>query len=165
MSRQQSAEEELRQHKEVLGEEFGALFNALHNEYNLLVIRWQQFEKLYETNPERIDIMNKTARFFFRIIQFTLWESIVLQIARLADPPQSVGKDNLTLKRLPGYIKVETEKAEIESLIACVDSSASFARDWRNAISLIRIWLYRQTCPLQSWQKRINQLSGQLSSQ
>jgi hypothetical protein len=132
MAENQSAEEVLERYKEILGEEFGILFYTLHNEYTWLVAKWQQFQMLYETNPERIEIMNKTAPFFFRVVQFTIWESIVLQIARLIDPPQSVGKNNLTIKRLPIYIDNEPKKKALELLIEIAESSTSFARDWRN---------------------------------
>ncbi len=132
MAENQSAEEVLKRYKEILGEEFAMLFYALHNEFTWLTAKWQQFQKLYETNQERIEVMNKTAPFFFRVVQFTLWESIVLQIARLVDPPQSVGKDNLTIKRLPNYIIDESKKKALELLIETAESSTSFARDWRN---------------------------------
>jgi hypothetical protein len=66
------------------------------------------------------------------VVQFTIWESIVLQIARLIDPPQSVGKNNLTIKRLPIYIDNEPKKKALELLIEIAESSTSFARDWRN---------------------------------
>jgi hypothetical protein len=132
MKEEKSAEQAIEEFKLVLGEEFGQLFYALHNDLVWLVVKWQQFQKLYETNSERIEVMNKTAPFFFRMIEFTLWESIVLQIARLTDPPRSVGKDNLTVKRLPDYIKSESKRKIIEGLIGIADLECSFARDWRN---------------------------------
>jgi len=132
MVEEKSAEQTLVEFKQVLGEEFGQTFYLLHNDLVWLFVKWQQFQKLYETNTRRIEIMNKTAPFVLRIVQITLWESVVLNIARLLDPPESFGKPNLSIKRLEQFIEDKTKKEKLSSLIDNAETFVSFARDWRN---------------------------------
>jgi len=132
MAQEKSGEQALAEFKQVLGKEFGQIFYLLHNELVWLFVKWQQFQNLYETSIERIDIMNKTAPFVLRIIQITLWESIVLNIARLLDPPATSGKPNLSIKQLAQFIDDKSKLEKVNELIANAETFVSFARDWRN---------------------------------
>jgi hypothetical protein len=62
---------------------------------------------LFGTKPERIDLLNKAAPALFHMIQERLWDTTLLNIVRLTDPPMSAGRSNLTVTRLPSLI---TEK-------------------------------------------------------
>jgi len=132
MVHEKSAEQALAECKQVLGEEFGQVFYLLHNEVVWLFVKWQQFQKLYETNSDRIDLMNKTAPFLLRVVQITLWESIILNIARLLDPPETMGKPNLSIKRLTHFIDDKSNLEHLNELIANAETFVTFARDWRN---------------------------------
>lgn len=83
-----------------MGEEVGKIYSALWQEVALIHNRWGQYVALYGTSPSRIALLNKAAPSFFRTVQDSLWESMLLHLARLSDPPKSVGKENLSVRRL-----------------------------------------------------------------
>lgn len=126
------ADEARAEHLRVLGPELGSLYHALLNEVIWLHAKWLEYRKLYAHSPERIDLLNGIAGFFFGLIQDVLWEDTLLHLARLTDPLKSAGKPNLTLKRLPGLIPEPSLASDVQSLVEAAESSCSFARDWRN---------------------------------
>ena len=132
MSRYLSAEEVEKENLETLGPSLGPVYHELCNECAWLHIKWHQYLVLFGTKPERIDLLNRSASLFFQIVQNTLWQDTLLHLTRLTDPPQSVGKDNLTVQRLPPLIRDPAFRAEIENLVSAAIKSTAFARDWRN---------------------------------
>jgi hypothetical protein len=127
-----SAEEVKKQRIELMGKELGSIFNELCNELAWLYIKWNQYVELYGTKPTRIELSNQAAPLFFRIVQDTLWEDTLLHIARLTDPPKSVGKDNLTILLLPKLVEKDKIASNIASLCSIAVAKADFCRDWRN---------------------------------
>ncbi|MEJ1224558.1 hypothetical protein V9K90_02145 [Pseudomonas sp. CCNWLW56] len=116
----------------VIGPQIGAIYSALWQDVALIYQKWGQFVELFGTSPERIDLLNKAAPTFFRTVQDSLWEDLLLHLARLTDPPQSVRKNNLSLRRLQeAVIGSPVESAVEESTNKAVLATA-FARDWRN---------------------------------
>ncbi len=132
MSRNKSAKEVEKEHVDVMGPSLGPVYHALYNEVVWLHAKWLEYRKLFAHSPERINLLNDSSGFFFRVIQDVLWEDIILHIARLTDPPQSTGKKNLTLLKLPECIVDSGIVKNIESKIDTVRKNAAFARDWRN---------------------------------
>jgi len=132
MSRYSSAEEVQKEHVDTLGPDLGPVYHALYNECAWLHIKWHQFLVLYCTKPERIELLNRSAGLFFRIIQDTLWEDTLLHVARLTDQPRSMGKDNLTIQRLPPLISDSAFRDDIQRLVTAAIDITAFARDWRN---------------------------------
>ena len=125
--------EEVRQHHiEVMGDELGSLYHALWNELAWLYSKWGEYVELFGTKPSRIELVNRAAGHFFRIVQDSLWEDALLHIARLTDPPKSVGKENLTIRKLPQLIVQEPLKKKVSELIDVAVEKAEFCRDWRN---------------------------------
>lgn len=115
-----------------MGAELGALYSALWQEVAWTHSKWAQYVALFGTKPERVELLNKAAPAFFRLVQDTLWENVILHIARLTDSPQSVGKPNLSIKRFPALVSDPVLKSQIEALVITCVSSAEFSRDWRN---------------------------------
>jgi hypothetical protein len=132
MCAERTAEESRQQAVDAMGEDLGVFFHALSNELAWLHLKWGEYVALFGTRPSRIDLMNKAAGDFFRIVQDGLWEDALLHIARLTDSPRSVGKENLSIRGLPPLItKPEVRQAVQESIGKALVSS-EFARDWRN---------------------------------
>jgi hypothetical protein len=132
MSRHKMAEEAEREFIERMGVTLGRLFNALWQEISWLYEKWNQYLALYGGKPSRIDLLNRAAPYFFGIIQDVLWEDIVLHIARLTDRPQSVGKENLTIRRIPNLVDDAIMAQKLGRLIDIAIQSSEFCRDWRN---------------------------------
>lgn len=132
MSRQQTAEEVKQHHIEAMGAELGGLYHALWNELAWLHSKWMEYVELFGKKPSRIELINKAAGHFFGIVQDSLWEGTILHIARLTDPPKSVGKENLTIQKLPLLIRNEKAKENVSRLVASAVENTNFCRDWRN---------------------------------
>ena len=132
MAQSKTAQQVRDEHVSVLGPDLGSLYHALHNEVIWLHAKWQQYRILFAESPDRIELLNGVAGFFFRVIQDVLFENVVLHIARLTDPPQSVGKDNLTLLRLAETVKEPELSLEVKNLAEQAKAAADFARVWRN---------------------------------
>ncbi|MCI0624487.1 MAG: hypothetical protein L0387_23045 [Acidobacteria bacterium] len=131
MSQEGTSEEVHQQYVDTMGKELGDLYFRLWNECVLLHWKWEEFVTLFGTSPERLALLNKAAGAFFRVVQDTLWEDVLLHISRLTDPPRSAGKDTLSLQRLPVLVD-DTIKPEVEKQLEACLTACEFARDWRN---------------------------------
>lgn len=131
MSREQTAEEVRQEYVVAMGTKLGGVFFELRNQCLMLHWKWQEYVALFGTKPERIVLLNKTAGEFFWIVQDTLWDDILLRIARLTDKPEIFGKSTLTLKRLPLLVDASFRSAVEQRLRDCL-KRCEFARDWRN---------------------------------
>ena len=127
-----TAEESRAHYIERMGEPLGGVYSCLWQELAWLYSKWNEFKTLFGTKRSRIDLLNNAAPHFFRVIQDSLWEDTILHIARLTDPPKSVGKDNLSVQLLPALVSDTTLSAELERLIDAAKEASEFCRDWRN---------------------------------
>lgn len=132
MSNYRTSEEVKADYIKCMGEPLGKLFHALWQEVAFLHTRWAEFVGLYGKKQSRIDLLNQAAPFFFRVIQDTLWESTILHIARLTDPPKSAGKHNLTIQKLPCLITDEDTRKTVMDLVKKSSKACNFCRSWRN---------------------------------
>jgi hypothetical protein len=116
----------------LMGDELGNLFYALWQEVAWLHNEWHEYVELFGTKESRITLMNEAAPEFFRIIQDGLFDMIVLRIARLTDPPKSVGKSNLTIRQLPLRIKDDALRQKVSDLVDIAVAAANFCRERRH---------------------------------
>lgn len=117
---------------DALGPEVHALYDALYQQQNTLDAVWQEFRKLYASSPERIEVLNGTAPFFFRVVQELLWRDVLLRISRLLDPVKVAGKLTLTVRRLPSAVSDPVLSAELDQLVQEAISKSKVPREWRN---------------------------------
>jgi hypothetical protein len=115
-----------------MGAEIGKIYSALWQDVAWIHKKWNQYVELFGTNPERIELLNRAAPTFFRTVQDSLLEDVLLHLARLTDPPMSAGRSNLSLRRLSRVLASAPIAAEIEALSSAALDSCQFARDWRN---------------------------------
>ncbi|WP_157275535.1 hypothetical protein [Pelomonas sp. Root1444] len=125
---ERTAEEIKLNHIAVMGDELGAVYSELWQEAGRLFSDWQEFVSLFGTNPGRIDLLNKAAAHFFRIVQDSLWERTLLKIARITDPAQTGKKKNLSLFSLANAI---TDPALKESTFLRTVCKTPRQSDWR----------------------------------
>ncbi len=117
-----------------LGEALGPLYLHLLEETVFLNSKWLQYRKIYAKSPERIGLLNKTAPYFFGILQAILWEDILLGLARLTDSVKSTGRTNLTIRALLSPIS-DSDPAfatKLDPIVNGAVASCEFVRDWRN---------------------------------
>jgi len=132
MDRHQSPEEVEQKHLQVFGQGLGPLYHALYKDVTWLHAKWLEYRKLYAQSEERVDLLNRTAPFFFRLVQDVLWKDVLLHIARLTDPPKHQKFENLTLRRLPDGVSDGGLADELRSLVRTALERCEFARQWRN---------------------------------
>lgn len=130
--RHRTAEESKADHIERMGNELGRLYDALWQEVAWLHVKWREYVTLFGTTPSRIELLNKAAPSFFRVIQDSLWEDVLLHIARLTDSPRSMGKHNLSFRQLAKIALDLNIASQIEKLTAAALETSAFARNWRN---------------------------------
>lgn len=150
MARHSTPDEVEQQYLDTMGSDLGSLFHGLWNECVWLHWMWGEYEVLFGTKVERVDLLNATAPSLFRLVQDVLWESVLLQIGRLMDPRQSAGKENLTLLRLPPKV-ARTVRDTVEALLTEAKAKCELARDWRHrhiAHRDLRLALRQSTVPL-----------------
>lgn len=132
MANEQTPNEVETEHIARLGPDLGPVYHALWNDLASLLVKWQEYREMFGASPERIGLLNSAAGLFFRIVQDTLWEDTLLHLCRLTDPPQSVGRSNLTLRALPPLVNNSALRAEVSALVDQAVHATAFARDWRN---------------------------------
>ena len=132
MGSSKTAEEVRAEYVEAMGLELGGCFYSLYHELVLVHAKWLEYRELYAHSSERLDLLNRTSGFFFKIVQDGLWDDVLLHIARLTDPVQTAGNENLTVQILPSLVADEEIQEEASTLIEhCIEKSA-FAREHRN---------------------------------
>jgi AbiU2 len=118
-----------------MGEPLGALYSALWQSVSTIHFYWKEYVELFGTKPERIDLLNRAAPAFFRMLQDELWENSLLHLARLTDPANSPGKQapaNLTIQALAALVTDAKLKETVSTLVAEAVKQTEFCRDWRN---------------------------------
>jgi len=132
MATTRTAEESRADYIENMGEELGSVYYCLWQELAWLFSKWNEYKTLFGTKPSRIELLNNAAPHFFRVVQDSLWEDTILHIARLTDPPKSMGKDNLSVQQLPGLVSDSNLSTELGRLVDIAKQESEFCRDWRN---------------------------------
>ena len=115
-----------------MGEQLGEHFDALWLDVTWLHIKWSQFVEIFGTTPGRIDLLNKAAPSFFRLIEDIFWQDIMLYFTRLTDPAKSAGRENLTVVSLPDLISNAATSEHVRTLVTTAKCTTRFCRDWRN---------------------------------
>ena len=127
-----SAEEAKAEHIRLMGEHLGSIYDALWQQIAWVHAKWSEYVILFGTKESRVNLLNNVAPSFWRLIQDSLWENVLLHIARLTDPPMTGRKENLTIQRLAELIDDDQTKAKVQVLIVDAVAASQFARDWRN---------------------------------
>ena len=134
MARHLTADEVREEHVTAMGPRLGPVYNVLWNELVWLNAKWREYIELYGGSQTRLDLLNRSARFFFHMVQRALWETILLHLTRLSDEPTTGGKSNLTVLRLPALVDDEVLREELSGLVTAVTAKTKFARRWRNRV-------------------------------
>jgi len=114
-----------------MGKLLGEHFYELWQELAWLNVKWREYVELYGTMPSRIELLNKAAPQFFRVVQDALWENTLLHLCRLTVPPKSVNKATLTIRALPNLVDGGIKKS-VSDLVEIAGQKIQFCRDWRN---------------------------------
>jgi hypothetical protein len=127
-----TAEESKQANINAMGHELGPLYAAMWQQVAWLHTKWEQYVELYGTKESRLTLLNDAAPLFFRVVQDTLWEDVLLHITRLTDSPKSMGRPNLSIRRFPAAIDDKATKLAVEARIEEAMTASECCRDWRN---------------------------------
>jgi HEPN superfamily AbiU2-like protein len=128
----ETREQRLAAKREKMPRDLADLHWHLEDELTWLHLAWKEYKTLYATNQKRVDLLNETAPNFFAHFQDLVWRETMLHLCRLTDPPKSVGKDTLTVRRLPSAIDDAKLSARVQQEADAAAQATSFARDWRH---------------------------------
>jgi hypothetical protein len=115
-----------------MGRDVGEAYSALWQEVAWIHKKWNQYVALFGASSDRIDLLNRAAPSLFRTVQDTLWDDVLLHLARLTDSPRSMGRSNLSLRHFEEVVANEPIASTVRSLADAAHNASTFARDWRN---------------------------------
>ena len=104
---------------------------------NLVVdlnIQWQMFDELF-SEPENHLLFRKSGAAFFLHLREYLSDLLCLSISRFFDPPQSSGRDNLSIKALLAYFELDPVRNELTT------TEVELRAKWENGI---RTWRHKR---------------------
>lgn len=127
-----TAEEDRLKNIDAMGEQVGSIYSLLWQELAWLYLTWAEYVALFGTKESRVTLLNGAAPAFTRIVQDSLWEGIILHIARLTDPPKSMGKSNLSVRAFEEALTDDVLKVRVGSSVKEALDASDFCRDWRN---------------------------------
>jgi len=104
---------------------------AIDIEVRNLYFKLKFFNQLF-TDPKRVEILKVTAASLFQSIEESMLFDILLSIARLTDPPRSVGRENLSFKNLLQEMPNGPLRMEINVLLSNIKQKTKDLETWRN---------------------------------
>jgi len=114
-----------------MGSELGIIFHELKQELMRIYLVWNEYVVIYGERESRIDLLNKSAPLFFKLVQDALWHQTLLHIARITDNPKMGKNNNLSIRLLSNYLESSLkEKNELAIDVSLKDTE--FCRNWRN---------------------------------
>jgi HEPN superfamily AbiU2-like protein len=116
-----------------MGKELGGQFNRIYNECAWLHLKWGDYVALFGTSQSRLGILNASAPGFFRLLNDSLWNDLLLHLCTLTDDPE-VGRrkrQTLTIRRFSKLVDPAIQK-NIKRLVSDAVKKCEFARDWRD---------------------------------
>ncbi len=128
----QTSAEAKAEYQAKMGQELGEVFAEVVQELWRIHMKWHEYVVLFGTKESRIDLMNEAAPRFFGVLESSLWEDVMLSIARLVDKPQVAGKETLSIKRIPALIADSYLAKDVVALVAKSLDATEPCRDWRN---------------------------------
>lgn len=132
LAQEMTADESRLRNIAAMGEHAGSIYSQLWQELARLYRTWAEYVALFGTKESRVALLNEAAPAFTRIVQDFLWEGVILHIARLTDPPKSMGKPNLSVRALEDAVSDPELKAKVSASVSGALLVSEFCRDWRN---------------------------------
>ena len=113
------------------------IWQAIDYEVTWLHGRWLIYRQIFGTNEQRVEILNKTAGTFAKVLQDILLDDVQMGLAKLGDPAVSYVRkqpiENLTIEN---FFKSISEKGivieELPQLLIDYKAACALARERRN---------------------------------
>ncbi len=131
VSEEATRDEILAQYVDAMGQDLGELVAALYHRVAWLHMRWALYRQLFAKSDRRIELLNDTAALLFSVVQQTLFNDVVLNLARLTDRPRTP-KENLTLQRIADHVSDPELHLEVSRLAQAAVDACKGIRARRN---------------------------------
>lgn len=98
----------------------GKYYESIYDQVVNLHIDWKTYRNIFAVSEEQFNFVKKIDENFFRVCENAIWDSTLMRIARLLDPPSSCGKDNISISFLYNDIEKElndSNKFEIDDIL------------------------------------------------
>jgi hypothetical protein len=121
--------------KDTLPAKLRPLYDSVNNEVIWIHAKWKVHRQVFAGGQEDIDLLNRYATFFFRVVQQTLFENTLLSISRLTDPAKTRGKENRSLEAFIHQVNRFDDgdlEAGLTQDLAEIRRLCEPFRDWRN---------------------------------
>ncbi|AWZ20148.1 Hypothetical protein RAK1035_1437 [Roseovarius sp. AK1035] len=130
----QSAKEVEQARIDSLGPDFGPLFRHIETDLYSLRTLWRIYVSFFGTSKERVELLNKTSGLTAFVLEKTLFESALMALCRMTDPPNARGgkNTNTTIRRFSSFLTDHAAKESLENLITDAVEAVRFARSWRD---------------------------------
>jgi hypothetical protein len=112
---------------EKMGQSLGTTLHHLVQDLAHLHLKWNEYVALFGHSADRVDVLNRSAPLFFRIVQDALWDDVLLGICRLVDDDRRT----LSVLRLKALVRPEL-RPTVASLVASAIAASKFALKVRN---------------------------------
>ena len=124
----------------LMGSHLGPLCYELREEVDWLQNKWTEFNELFGSGEERIELLNSVASNFFYFLHKMMFEDAMLHLCRVTDPPETrvhvAGRieirKNLTVMALPKEISDLAFREQVRSRAQQSKTKCEFARRVRN---------------------------------
>lgn len=94
---------------------------------------WNEFEYVFGTSEDRIDVLNATIPGFARLMQEVLWRDVLLALCRLSGAAGSGSKRRLTVTALTKLtVRGDGRRERVATAVQEAVAARKFAWDWRN---------------------------------
>ena len=117
--------------QEHLPQELSSQFLPLFKDIFWLGMKWHEYTTLFG-EESNFELLHRTASYLFQIIDDTMWDDMILHLSRLVGPKKSMGKENLTIRRMPELIQDLVLRNEIQGLVDSCQLHCTFVTDHRN---------------------------------
>lgn len=117
--------------QERLPPELSSQFRPLFKDIFWLGMKWHEYATLFG-EKSNFELLHRTASYLFQIIDDTMWDDMILHLSRLVGPGKTMGKENLTIRRIPELIQDSVLRGEIQALVDSCQLHCAFVTDHRN---------------------------------
>jgi len=110
------------------------VLQQLSEDLTAAMVDLHEFKIIYRV--DQMDLLNKTAPFFFLKLREYYWNRLILAISRFTDPLKSIGFENLSINVLTEFAKELPEPLEhkINQNVENVLKASRTIREYRNKI-------------------------------
>jgi hypothetical protein len=100
-------------------------------EVSNIAVLYGQYSKLYLSGEDNLKTLKRVSPAFFEIVFVCLFESILIAIQRLCDPPLTMGKPNLTFEYLANELP-EPCKTKFLDKLQAMRTRLNIVKQWRH---------------------------------